>query len=229
MMAKQTSVSLLTPRSSGSELLKEGSQFETLDSPRLFVPCSPVRTFTNLTPSYNGVRTAKLETLSLSAKGLDTSAPRQLSLSLLSQGWQSPPQVLRLTSFTSPSFVRLPATPLSEAPEDVQVQDRERLRDLLKTGLLTKLRDRLPSRPSTKPAISRPFRDVLHKKISKWGLVKKLSSYWHKHNANCPVIFKRIGVDTHSNVNAQVEVQDLIRSRPGGSDSVQDIPSDSSE
>jgi len=227
LVTKHASVNVMTPPSSGSELPKDGSQFATVDSPRLFVPCSPVRATTSLASSYNGVRTAKLETLSLSAKALDGSTPRPLSMSLLSQGWQSPPQELRLCSINSPSFVRLPATPVSDASEEAQ--DRERLRVLLKTGLLTKLRERLPSRPSAKPVLSRSFKDVLRKKISKWGLVRKLGSYWLKQNPNCPVIFKRIGVDTHSDANAQVEVQDLIRSRPGGPDSLHDIDSDDSE
>ncbi len=107
---------------------------------------------------------------------------------------------------------QLPSIPYPD-PESPEYQ-KELLKFILNSDYLSQLQKRLPSRPSPKTAAAKPFKPLtLRKKISKFGLVRKLSGYWSKQVTNCPVIFKRLGIGSEYDSTSRVEVYDLIKTR----------------
>jgi len=126
------------------------------------------------------------------------------------------------TRLKRPSFTTVPPPSIPLYPTQETERNKELLRFLLNSDRLRFLKDSLPSRSTHHSASRRPFKEVLKKRISKHGLVRKVSSYWRSSLNTCPVIFKRTGVDSQSGVNAHFVVQDLLKNRGTGTDPSQD-------
>ena len=69
---------------------------------------------------------------------------------------------------------------------------------------------------NTAKELKMPIKSLqLKRKILKSGLTTKISSFWAKRSLQCPLIFKRIGVEEDDTQAVLVEVRDLIKVQGG--------------
>lgn len=123
-----------------------------------------------------------------------------------------------------PSFTIITPSDLpSPSPDEIQ-RSRDFLRRVLDSDRIQKLKDSLPSRSQTRYH-PRRSRDALKKRISKFGLVKRLSNYWNSPQDSRPVVFRRLGGDSQSNTVSQADLQDYLGFQKHGTDLSRDFHS----
>jgi len=92
------------------------------------------------------------------------------------------------------------------------------------------LKNSLPSRVCRRSLYQRSPKESINKRITKFGIAKRLSRYWDGHHSQSPLIFKRLENDVQSLAHSYSHADAPVSLKQGSSGSVfsREVPSGTS-